>query len=174
METRNIKKATTVAAAAVNSPADDDEKALTTTQSHPRLVRIMEEANYEVYVDPYRGIVPFFSVSFSNNDQNNEANYLGGSCGGTVRGRHTLQKHSLTPIITIQLLLSTRLITHIRRSRHTQHTISTKPNTNTNLQGRDYLEIATLNYSIYFSRTCLADWMIAQSRSTFTSSPRGT
>jgi len=89
MTRRKQKAATTTAVAAtaaVNSSADDDEEALTTMQSHPRLVRIMEEANYEAYVDPYRGIVPFFSVSFNNNNKNNEANYLDGSCGGRGGG----------------------------------------------------------------------------------------
>jgi len=89
MTRRKQKAATTTAVAAtaaVNSSADDDEEALTTMQSHPRLVRIMEEANYEAYVDPYRGIVPFFSVPFNNNNKNNEANYLDGSCGGRGGG----------------------------------------------------------------------------------------
>ena len=90
MKTRRKQKAATTtavaAAAAVNSSADDDEEALTTMQSHPRLVRIMKEANYEANVDPYRGIVPFFSVPFNNNNKNNEANYLDGSCGGSGGG----------------------------------------------------------------------------------------
>ena len=41
-------------------------------QSHPRLSRIIEEANYEAFVDPYRGILPYFSLSCNNhtNDDN--------------------------------------------------------------------------------------------------------
>ena len=99
MKKRTKQKAATTtavaAAAAVNSSADDDEEALTAMQSHhPRLVRIMEEANYEAYVDPYRGIVPFFSVSFNNNNQNNEANYLDGSCGGSGGGEAIIDMQS--------------------------------------------------------------------------------
>ena len=43
-----------------------------TLQSHPRLSRIMEEAQYEAYVDPFRGILPFFSLSYNNDDNNND------------------------------------------------------------------------------------------------------
>ena len=35
-------------------------------QSHPRLSRMMEEAKYEAFVDPFRGITPFFSLSFND------------------------------------------------------------------------------------------------------------
>jgi hypothetical protein len=48
-------------------------------QSHPRLSRIMEEAQYEAYVDPFRGIVPFFSLSFNNNDSENNNTKGGGA-----------------------------------------------------------------------------------------------
>ena len=32
--------------------------------------RVMEEAHYEAFVDPYRGMTPFFSLSFNNNSSN--------------------------------------------------------------------------------------------------------
>jgi hypothetical protein len=52
-----------------NNQEEGDEASI--MQSHPRLSRIMEEAQYEAFVDPFRGIVPFFSVSFNNDNENN-------------------------------------------------------------------------------------------------------
>ncbi len=41
-------------------------------KSHPRLSRIMEEAKYEAFVDPFRGITPFFSLSFNDESHSND------------------------------------------------------------------------------------------------------
>ncbi|EED88974.1 predicted protein [Thalassiosira pseudonana CCMP1335] len=38
----------------------------------PRLLHSLTQAKYEAYVDPYRGMVPFFSISYTSNNNNDD------------------------------------------------------------------------------------------------------
>eukprot|EP00985_Skeletonema_marinoi_P021097 scaffold12780_cov145-Skeletonema_marinoi.AAC.7 len=79
------------------TPPNQEEESI--LQSHPRLSRIMEEAHYEAFVDPFRGITPFFSLcndeggSGANNDTDNidtQSPWI--QCGPVLQGECTAWK----------------------------------------------------------------------------------
>ena len=78
----NNKIVQSINATARKRPPSKKKKNNPTIRSDPLIIQALEEANYEAYIDPYRGIMPYFSVSFPSSNNGSGGSNNNSSSGG--------------------------------------------------------------------------------------------